>query len=224
MTTCLVIRKTHYHAVFVWQQDGKRKQKSISTGIPVKGNNKRKAEAEMKRLQQEWAGKVAEKHTDILFSDYMLQWLESIRHTIADTTYHSYRNTIERRICPYFAKRKIKLCDIKAYHIQDFYTFMLNEGNVSTNTIHHYHANIHKALRNAYEMDRITENPASKVALPQKEKFRGDYYIPDELRALLNVVKGTKMEVPSVCVVERLSVADGTQSTLRPKPCICVAP
>jgi len=200
MTANLYEQGNHYHVMLSWRQNGKRKQKSITTGIPIQGSNKRKAEAARKAILAEWESKVTDNFTDLLFSDYLLQWLETTRYSIADTTYHSYRNTIEKKICPYFSERKIKLNELKAYHIQDFYTWMLNKGNVSANTIHHYHANIHKALRNAYEMDRIKENPASKVTLPKKEQFKGDYYTPGELRKLVDVVRGTKLEIPVMLV------------------------
>ena len=100
---------------------------------------------------------------------------------IAETTYYSYKRTIKNSINPYFDERQIKLCELKAFHIQDFYTHALRKGGVSGNTVHHYHANILKALRNATEMDRIAENPATKVTLPKKGKFIGDYYTPDDL-------------------------------------------
>lgn len=200
MTATLREKNDRYHVILSWQQNGKRMQKSVATGIPVQGNNKRKAEAARKSILGEWETRITGNFTDILFSDYLLQWLESMKHSIAETTYHSYKNTIEKSICPYFAERRIKLHDLKAYHIQDFYTWMLTKSKVSANTIHHYHANIHKALRNAYEMERIAENPASKVTLPQKGKFKGAYYTPDELKSLIEVVKGTKLEVPLMLV------------------------
>jgi integrase len=186
----------NYHVRLFWYQGGKRKEKSIGTGIPVKGNNKRRAEAEMKRILTEWDAKVTDNFTDILFSDYLKQWLDTTRHTIKDTTYHSYKLTIVRKIVPYFEEKRIKLHEIKAYHIDAFYTWMLSQG-VSGNTVLHYHANIHKALRHAYQTDRIHENPASKVTtLPKKEKFRGTYYTSDELKLLLDAARGTRLEVP----------------------------
>lgn len=200
MTANLREKNDRYHVILSWIQDGKRNQKSVATGIPVLGNNKRKAEMARKNILAEWEARITENFTEMFFSDYLLQWLESIKHSIAETTYHSYKNTIEKSICPYFTERKIKLHELKAFHIQDFYTYMLTKKKVSANTIHHYHANIHKALRNAYEMERITENPAGKVTLPQKAKFRGAYYTPDELKKLISVVKDTKLEVPVMLV------------------------
>lgn len=86
--------------------------------------------------------------------------------------------------------------DLKPHHIHDFYIWKMDKCGVSGNTIHHYHANIHKALRNAYETERIKDNPASKVTLPQKERFAADFYTAEEMRLLLDAIKGNKIETP----------------------------
>ncbi|MDR1700277.1 MAG: site-specific integrase, partial [Lachnoclostridium sp.] len=109
MTASLREKHGIYQVILSWNQSGKRNQKSISTGIKTQGNNERKAEEARKRILAEWEGKVAENYEDGLFSDYLKRWLEQIRVAIADTTYHSYRHTIERVICPYFEERRLKL-------------------------------------------------------------------------------------------------------------------
>lgn len=139
---------------------------------------------------------MAENFQDILFSDYLLQWLELARCTIAETTYYGYKAIISRQICPYFASRKIKLHDLKPYHIQDFYAWTLKTRKVTGNTIHHYHANIHKALKHATQTELIQSNPASKVMLPKKERYRSDFYTVEEMNRLLEAIRGEKIEVP----------------------------
>jgi integrase len=184
-----------YHIVLSWQQDGKRKQKSVSTGIPVRGNNKRDVEIARRKILAEWEEKAPESTCDVLFSEYLMQWLEDVKPSIAETTYHSYKHTIEKMICPHFAGCKITLVDLRPHHIQTFYRKRLDAG-VSGNTIHHYHANIHKALKDAYRQDLIPDNPASKVTLPRVEKFVGSFYTQEELQRLVDEVRGSKLEVP----------------------------
>ena len=73
---------------------GKRKAKWISTGLPVKGN-KKKAE---KMLMEQRASFIApcKPLTDgVLFSDFMLQWLEIVKPTIAVSTYASYSEIVK---------------------------------------------------------------------------------------------------------------------------------
>ena len=199
MTANLYERYGKYQVMLSWQQDGMRKQKSVATGITVQGNNKREAEAARKRILAEWEEKVTENFQDILFSDYLKQWLEDIKCSIAETTYYSYKDTIEKVICPHFDKVGVKLNDLKPHHVQSFYTKKLNSG-VTGNTIHHYQANIRKALKDAVRVELIPSNPADKLILPKKEKFRGKSFTPEELRKLADGVRGSKLEVPVILV------------------------
>lgn len=96
--------------------------------------------------------------------------------------------------CPYFNERKIKLCDLKAYQIQAFYSYKMEQDKVSANTVHHYHANIHKALNYAVKTERINNNPADKVDLPKKQRHIADYYSVEELKILLEYAKGSPIE------------------------------
>ena len=101
---------------------------------------------------------------------------------------------VERIIVPYFRKRGIKLVDLKATDLQDFYTKQLER--VKANSVIHYHANIHKALKYAVKIDLIPTNPADKVERPKKNEFKGSYYSADEIHALTEIAEGTKLEIP----------------------------
>ena len=200
MTANLFERNERYHVMLSWYQDNKRKQKSIATGIPVAGNNKRKANDAKNSILDEWKQKIATNYQDILFSDYLKKWLETIKHSIDETTYSSYKDTIYKQICPYFATRKIKLDELEPHHIQDFYTWKMEKAKrtASANTIRHYHANIHKALRDAVRAKYLKSNPASKdhITLPKVIPFRADFYTVEEMHALLEAIKGHKIETP----------------------------
>ena len=70
----------------------------------------------------------------------------------------------------------------------------MNEDGVSAATIHRYHANIHKALRYAVKMELLTENPSDKVELPKQQKHIAAFYTAEEVKKLLESVKGTPLE------------------------------
>lgn len=67
---------------------------------------------------------------------------------------------------------------------------------VSASTVIHYHANIHKALKYAVKIDLIVSNPADKVERPKKDTFIGNFYDADEINALFEAAKGSKLELP----------------------------
>jgi hypothetical protein len=58
---------------------------------------------------------------------------------------------VRQAIAPYFKKKRIKLKELTAKDIQFFYIEKLE--SVSANTVIHYHAIIHKALKYAVKID-----------------------------------------------------------------------
>ena len=176
---------------------GKRKTKWEATGLSVK-RNKKKAEALLLERRRNFMVPTAPAEIrlddDILFSDFMLKWLEVTKSTIQITTYASYQGMVERVIVPYFRKRGIKLVDLKATDLQDFYNKQLER--VKANSVIHYHANIHKALKYAVKLDLISSNPADKIERPKKERFMANFYDADEVNRLFEISKGTKLEIP----------------------------
>ena len=187
-----------YYIVLSYKDaDGKRKTKWEATGLSVK-RNKKKAEALLLERRRNFRVSTAPAEIrlddDILFSDFMLKWLEVTKSTVQITTYASYQGMVERVIVPYFRKRGIKLVDLKATDLQDFYNKQLER--VKANSVIHYHANIHKALKYAVKIDLIPTNPADKVERPKKNAFKGSYYSADEIHALTEIAEGTKLEIP----------------------------
>jgi integrase len=86
------------------------------------------------------------------------------------------------------------LQDLQAKDIQNFYLYELKR--VSANSVIHYHANIHKALKYAVKIDLIDVNPADKVERPKKEKFVGSFYDAEEVNRLFEIAEGTILEIP----------------------------
>lgn len=186
-------KKGHYYAVITYKDGlGNRKTKWIATGLPVKGNKKR-AEAFLNEQKLKYE-EIDSSPEEILFADYMEEWLEIVKTSIATVTYSSYSMMVKKTIAPYFRRRKIKLVDLTAKDIQNFYLAELKR--VSANTVIHYHANIHKALKYAVKLDLIPTNPADKIERPRRGSFKGSFYDTEEMKLLLEAVKGTKFEIP----------------------------
>ncbi len=195
VTASLTTKNDKYYVVVSWREGSKRKQKWISTDLSSIGNNKRRAEQKRLEIQREWEEKVsASNYETISFADYLKKWLEETKYTIADSTYWEYRKTIYKVISPYFEERKIMLTDLKTYHIQEFFNHKMEHDGVTANTIHHYYANISKALKYAVKTERLKNNPAVNVELPKKQKHIADFYTADELQTLLTSSKGTSLE------------------------------
>ncbi len=194
MTASVQTKGDKYYVVIRYKnENGKWQSKWVRLGLSVSGHNKRRAEKLKEEVLQEWQDKLLSGN-ELLFSEYLQEWLESIKGTIADSTYYEYCKTVTRIIVPWFADKRIALNDLKPYHIQDFYRHRLNDDGVTANTIRHYHANISKALNDAVKQEIIKRNPARGVTLPKATKHIADCYSADELRKLIDKTMGTKLE------------------------------
>jgi len=175
-------------------EKGKRKTKWTSTGLPVKGNKKR-AEAILHEARKSFAANfIPVKKEEMLFADYLDQWLEMAKSSVSTITYSSYSQMIKGIIAPYFRKKRTTLIGLQPKDLQDFYTLQLKR--VKANSVIHYHVVIHRALKYAFKTDLITVNPADKIDRPKVERYVGSFYDSDEMAKLLEVVKGTKLELP----------------------------
>mgnify|MGYP001084050252 CR=1 FL=1 len=185
-----------YYAVLNYRNaGGQRKTKWISLGLPEKGN-KRKAEAELARLRAEFEPpkEVGVLSSDMLFADYLLEWLEIAKGRLAVATYSSYAAMIKRPVGPYFRQRNLTLRELEARHLQMFYSEMLRK--VKPNTVIHYHAIIHSALKYAVKTDMLVQNVADKVDRPKKNSFQPVFLSAEEMQKMFEALRGTKLELP----------------------------
>ena len=181
-------------------ENGKRKTPWISTNLPVKENKKR-AENFMMDVRRNFVPpnvqRIEEREAmqkgDILFTDFLLKWLRVAKSTVKLTTYASYEMMATRIIIPYFETLNIKLKELTTEDIQEFYSAQLER--VSANTVIHYHAVIHRALKYAVKIKTIQSNPAVNVERPRKEKFIGSFYDKKEINTLFDIIQGHPLEV-----------------------------
>ena len=209
LTGSLQIKNGNYYAVLNLKVNGKRKPKWIPLHLPERGN-KRQAEAMLHRLIAEYEsldegtkvlvirnGTVREgtKEADALFADYMNSWVEMIKPSVATATYNSYKSMIGARIDAHFRSLGVTLGGLTPTHLQDFYQLILDEG-YTTNTVIHYHAVLHRALKNAVKKDIIDRNPADRIDKPKKNSFLATHYSEEEMMRLFDVTAGDPLELP----------------------------
>lgn len=133
----------------------------------------------------------------VLFTDFLVDWLDVIRCKIAPTTYSSYVMNIERSIIPYFEPKRLTLkqLEFQPQHIQEYYQHLLSNG-LSPTTVIRRHANIHNCLQYAFRLGLIKSNPADRIEKPRMDKYQADIYNKDELEQLLIAAKGDPLELP----------------------------
>lgn len=192
----LTLKNGKYYAVLNYKNaGGQRKTKWISLGLSEKGN-KRKAESELARLRAEFEPpkEAGDLSSDMLFADYLLEWLEIAKGRLAHATYGAYQGLLKSTIVPYFRKKKLTLRELEARHLQMFYSEMLRR--VTPNTVIHYHAVIHSALKYAVKTDMLIQNVADKVDRPRKNSFQPVFLSAEEMQKMFEALRGTKLELP----------------------------
>ena len=192
----LQVKKGYYYVVLsYYDKKGKRHIKYVSTGLPEKGN-KRKAEAELARIRSTYEPpvEVGELCSDMLFADYLVEWLDIVKVRVKQATFGSYESIVKQTLEPYFRQKGVTLKGLEARHIQQFYSEKLK--TVKPNSVIHYHAVIHQALKYAMKTDLVVQNVAMKVDRPKKNDFQPTFLDAAELQKLFEVLKGTKYELP----------------------------
>ena len=132
-----------YYCILKWDEAGKKKSKELSTGIQIKGNNKRKAEKKMEEIRKEYEEKIEIQKVvpfqKMFFDEYMEAWLDRAKNVLKPTTYYSYGNVVKNHIIPYFKSKRILLSELVPQHIQSYYDYLLDKG-LSAGTIKKHHA------------------------------------------------------------------------------------
>lgn len=195
MTASLQTVGNYYH-IFIRYKDGNGmwRTKSKSTGLKVSGHNKRKAEAMRDKILQEMEKNVGY-DSDTYISDYLTVWLNEIRSTVQPNTYRGYATNLEKHAIPYFTEHKIKLIELKPYHLETYYREMLTKG-LSPQTVRHHHANLSKALTDAVKRELVPNNPALVANPPKVEKYRAGFLSIEQERQLLEIAKDSVLYIP----------------------------
>jgi integrase len=177
-----------------YDPSGERMRKSVSTGLPVKGNKKR-AEDMLKDACRDMEERLSRtgNANELLFADFMEQWLEAIRPEIKPTTFGGYQLNVQKAIVPYFRKSGILLCNLTAEDINTFYEAQLLR--VKAMTVHKFHANISKALKYAVKKGLLPHSIMDKVERPRPERFVGKFLKQSEVVDLFEAVKGNRLEL-----------------------------
>ena len=141
-----------------------------------------------------------DKGTQIMPSEYTFaQWLDYwykdiILPQIEETTAYGYRGMIENYLKPQLGE--IRLQKLTARDIQQYYTWLMDEKELSPNTVIKHHNLLTNTLNTAERQEYITKNPMRAVSPPKKRQREAKFYTPEQLGILLDKAVGTRLELP----------------------------
>lgn len=194
----LTTKNGKYYVVISYQDGGKNKQKWVATGLDAK-NNKRAAEELMRGIVANFGGEITPAtkaqpdSNDMLFGDYLKEWIEIAKQNLQISTYAAYKSKI-KFISEYFNERGITLQGITPVDIQTYYKWLIDNGKTIQNCTH-AHVIIRRALEIAYRTDIIPINPAAKVQKPKSPKYEAKYYDIKQLKTLFDCMQGDRFEL-----------------------------
>ena len=192
--------RPNYFAIIRYRDEtGKERQKWETSDIPVKGNNKRKAEKWKDEVLAEFLNEKIGLGIDIsndeYFTDFLKTWLETLRITkkIQVTTHGSYTMTLNQHILPYFAPLRLKVNEVEPKHIQAYVNYKMQ--TLSPNTLKKHMANISACLKSAVRQNIIPYNPAERIEEIRKVKYTGAKFLNEgEIERILEHFKGDPLE------------------------------
>jgi integrase len=122
---------------------------------------------------------------------YMKTWLDAARPTLRERTWVRYEQYVRLHVTP--ALGKLALGKLAPHHLQRLYADRLVAG-ASPTTVHHLHATIHRALKQAVRWNLVARNVADLVDPPRNAHFQHTTLAPDEARELLRAAEGNRLE------------------------------
>ena len=199
MTGSLQVKNGKYYMVLNSTENGKRKQKWISTGLPEKGN-KRKAEQMLREKLTEEEKRNPVVCSDMTVADCVRRWLTRMRRRVDEVTYRSYQHTAETHILPYFDENRLKLCDCTVEVLQTYFDEKYRngrkdgKGGLSSKTMRLHKGILGQALAECVKDGLIPSNPCQYVEMPRRERHEAHFYSAEQLQQLITALNGDPIQ------------------------------
>lgn len=131
--------------------------------------------------------------------DYLGRWLtDSVRDTVRQRTYEGYEHMVERHISP--AIGGVRLSKLTPAHVRGLYRQKLDAG-LSNRTVRYVHTTLNKALKQAVADGLIPRNVCAAVKAPQPRKAEIRPLNREQVRVLLEAVRGDRLEALYILAV-----------------------
>lgn len=198
MTGNIQVKDGKYYLILNLHENGKRKQKWISTNLDVKGN-KRNAEKLLRETLAKYEAESGHPKSDLAFSEYVKVWLKYISKQVDIVTFQGYELLAKAHIIPYFEVRGTRLCDISCDVLQEYVDTKLEsgrrdgKGGLSPNSLKHHMNILRQTLAYARRKKLIDGNPSEFVIIPKVERFEAKFYTKSEIKALFDAIDGDEL-------------------------------
>jgi integrase len=122
---------------------------------------------------------------------YLEGWMQERKYTISARTWRVQESMIRNRVTAYIGDAR--LYKLSGKDVREMYRNLLTDG-LTPSTIGRVHAIFKQSMRDAVREKSIRTNPLDGVTPPKQVSKEKDILTPDELRRLLDAVKGDRFE------------------------------
>jgi integrase len=162
------------------------------------GRSRGQVQARLKELAHQREQGLLIASVDQLTGDFLARWLEdTVRNSVRPKTYDSYELNV-RRLQPLIGS--IRLGSLSPAHIQSAYGDLLRRG-LSARSVHHAHAVLHRALKQAVLWNMIARNPTDAVSRPRPVRIEMKTFNEDEVKRLFATTEDDRMHALWVLLV-----------------------
>lgn len=168
--------------------------KKLQATQTVKGTKKH-AELALAKLIHSTETGIEISGSKLTVADYAKKWLGAKRKTVRPKTLERYEDLFRLHIIPVIGN--IQLQKLKPLHLEKVYERAFDRG-LSTQSVHHIHRVLFSTLRQAVAWQLIPRNIAEAVIAPRPERRDVDAMTPTEVVQVLETVRDTILEVPTI--------------------------
>ncbi|MCC5911411.1 MAG: site-specific integrase [Clostridiaceae bacterium] len=173
-----------------FDERGKRKQKWFS-GFKTK----KEAEAKLVEILQQLNTGTYVDSKNMKVADYLEKWLQDYaKHKVAPKTYRSYHDTVHIHLNPKIGHYKLE--KLSPTIIQSYYTWCIENTELSNTSINYNHKILKQALNQAVKWQLLIRNPCLAVEPPKKEKHKVEVLNEEEINKLLDACKDEVIYLP----------------------------
>ena len=152
-----------FQMVLTWKDSsGKRRSKSLSTGLAVKGNKKR-GEKMLLKARSEFNPDNYMPSTGMLFTDFLEKWLGDKVADISPDEYSDYIYYVRTNIVPYFSRHNADIKEITDEKLIAYFDNERNANGIGNKALLSINRTISIALDYAISIGWRTDNPACNI-------------------------------------------------------------
>lgn len=188
-------KSQYYSAVLQWKDSlGEAHRISRTT----KKAKLHEAHVEMARMIEDLAKELQTASPGTIFTDFLQFWLDNvIVHEVEETTFVGYQLNMQNHIIPYFKPLKLRVKDVRPFHITQFLEHELKFGSkkrgpLKAGSVSRYYANLKTAFDYAMKEELVFSNPARLIQAPKdspENKFVAQWLSFEEITTLWKAAK-----------------------------------